>query len=317
MMTKLNIAQELSSLLKDPEKSKEGEINGYPYRAKIGITHYDDHIQKQYEGIVGSSLNNFCQKVSIPFHRNNFGLIIEFKKQASLQIHDLNMMMNNEFQEIVQMFGPLIMRNIILDDIGEENEHKAIFSDLNFHRDRGFGLPRQYSLYYRSPNDPDHALPRKSSTVFITNIVAYLQYLQEHDHKYKMNLDNHYNLFKPLYQITDASLRLLKEKLPADLISKISSLKDHEALHKMEFLNNLGKSIRMSDMEKYSSVLLKSFTSKDEKIAPLIGKIILEQDWSAPKNNGEIVIIDNQEIFHASHYRNGRGYRIRVRYLYP
>jgi len=55
---------------------------------------------------------------------------------------------------------------------------------------------------------------------------------------------------------------------------------------------------------------------KQADIDPLVGKIMIEQQWRAPEGVGEICLIDNRTVFHASYYRFGRGYPIGVRYLF-
>ncbi|MDH5694097.1 MAG: hypothetical protein OEZ47_13450 [Gammaproteobacteria bacterium] len=54
-----------------------------------------------------------------------------------------------------------------------------------------------------------------------------------------------------------------------------------------------------------------------EFVDELIGKIILEQRWDQPLGVGEIAMIDNVNVQHASYYRDAErsGYRIGVRYL--
>ena len=46
-----------------------------------------------------------------------------------------------------------------------------------------------------------------------------------------------------------------------------------------------------------------------------IGEIVLEQAWNAPMATGEICIIDNRTVMHASLYKPSKGYPIGVRYL--
>lgn len=55
-----------------------------------------------------------------------------------------------------------------------------------------------------------------------------------------------------------------------------------------------------------------------ESPAPLMGKIILEQRWDAPRGTGEVVVIDNRTVLHSSYYRDphNRGYPISTRYLF-
>lgn len=55
---------------------------------------------------------------------------------------------------------------------------------------------------------------------------------------------------------------------------------------------------------------------QDADINALTDEILLEQSWSEPEGTGEIVILDNSTVMHASYYRQSKGYPIGVRYLY-
>ena len=55
---------------------------------------------------------------------------------------------------------------------------------------------------------------------------------------------------------------------------------------------------------------------KEADISQLAGRILLEQPWTAPTGTGEIVLLDNSTVMHASYYREAKGYQIGVRYLY-
>ena len=55
---------------------------------------------------------------------------------------------------------------------------------------------------------------------------------------------------------------------------------------------------------------------KNVDLDPLVNDIILEQGWRAPEGVGEICLINNRTVFHASYYRHGKGYPIGVRYLF-
>jgi hypothetical protein len=54
-----------------------------------------------------------------------------------------------------------------------------------------------------------------------------------------------------------------------------------------------------------------------QRMDEVIGSIVLEQAWSRPHGTGEICVIDNRTVLHASYHRdrNQRGYRIGARYL--
>ena len=49
----------------------------------------------------------------------------------------------------------------------------------------------------------------------------------------------------------------------------------------------------------------------------IIDNVVLEQRWDEPEGVGEIAMIDNATMLHASYYRDisELGYRIGVRYL--
>ena len=54
-----------------------------------------------------------------------------------------------------------------------------------------------------------------------------------------------------------------------------------------------------------------------ENVEDSFNDVVLEQDWAAPDGVGEIVVIDNQTVFHSSYYKrmNAKGWKIGVRYL--
>lgn len=56
---------------------------------------------------------------------------------------------------------------------------------------------------------------------------------------------------------------------------------------------------------------------QDGAVKHVIGDIVLEQPWTAPTAAGEICVIDNRTVLHASYYRNSKkpGYPIGTRYL--
>ena len=56
----------------------------------------------------------------------------------------------------------------------------------------------------------------------------------------------------------------------------------------------------------------------EEDVAALVGEIMVEQPWQAPEGTGEITILDNRTVLHASYYERhqDKGYPIAVRYLF-
>lgn len=57
---------------------------------------------------------------------------------------------------------------------------------------------------------------------------------------------------------------------------------------------------------------------EDEDVDPLIGEVMVELGWRAPEGVGEISLVDNRTVLHASYYARPKfkGYPISVRYLF-
>ena len=57
---------------------------------------------------------------------------------------------------------------------------------------------------------------------------------------------------------------------------------------------------------------------ENEDIDPLIDDVLIELDWGADDGVGEISVVDDRTVLHASYYPHpySRGYPIAVRYLY-
>jgi hypothetical protein len=53
-----------------------------------------------------------------------------------------------------------------------------------------------------------------------------------------------------------------------------------------------------------------------EVIEALAGSVLLDLSWSAPEGTGEIALLDNRSVLHASYYNGAKGYPIGVRYLF-
>ena len=70
---------------------------------------------------------------------------------------------------------------------------------------------------------------------------------------------------------------------------------------------------RISSKSKITSELL----FENENMDSVLGNIVLEQAWNEPEGTGEIAMIDNATVLHASYYRDAAhsGYKIGVRYL--
>lgn len=70
------------------------------------------------------------------------------------------------------------------------------------------------------------------------------------------------------------------------------------------------------DRTPHFKTLYQLFEAAD--MSKVIGKVVLEQGWRAPAGTGEIAILDNRTVLHASYYAEpeDRGYPIGVQYLF-
>jgi hypothetical protein len=168
-------------------------------------------------------------------------------------MHDDEMNLDDHLRDIVDTYGPLILKNIYIDSEHRNVGHRNRFPHLNFHRDRSASSPTHYSLFSRDPFDSEQVEPRTSSTLFVPNVTAYLQCLKE---------------------------------------------KKYEQIESSGLIQNCELYLQ-DDMES------------------LINDIVLENPWKEPHGTGEISILDNRTVLHASYYQNIylKSYRIGVRYL--
>lgn len=250
MESLLNVINQASKkLVAAPEKPQSASTGSVSFQLSVGIADYGQKITRHYDKQVGSGLKAICQKADLPFDLTSFGLIVSFEKPLELVLYDDDLSLDETAKRIIGQFGPLIFRNAYLSNKFRNQGQRNIFPDLNFHVDRGSNQDNQYSLFCRDPFDDVQKAPRESSTLFIANIVAYLQSVKE-GHAPKAGPQTLYSIFK------------------------------------------------------------------DEDMKPLIGDIVLEQPWTEPEGTGEICLLDNRTIQHASYYRGGRGYPIGVRYLF-
>ncbi len=225
--------RELTELFRNPHKSIESSICGNRFVAKIGIPDYADNVSRHYSDILNDNLNQFCQATAIPFDFVHFGLVCEFEKAFEIPAYSETRILHDNLKEIIRRLGVAVLKNVYLSERERTQGHRARFKQLNFHRDRGSHQPEHYSLYFRDPFDEVQKYPRTSSTLFIANIVAYLQLMKEKRLKpdEKM-IRNHYEIF------TKNSIECLTEDIVLEHTwtapegtGEISCLDNHAALH--------------------------------------------------------------------------------------
>lgn len=78
------------------------------------------------------------------------------------------------------------------------------------------------------------------------------------------------------------------------------------------------QALREGDTARDFKPLYQLFEDEDDDVRHAIGEVVIEQPWNAPAGTGEITILDNRTVLHASYYRRqqDRGYPIGVRYLF-
>ena len=169
----------LANLIKAPNYSMQGMLASSQFSARIAIPNYKAKIASHFRDILPNGLDQFCREVEIPLNWTHFGVIIEFQQPVELTLHDEQMALNNGLREIIASAGAVIIKNAYLDSNLRSQGHKNRFPHLNFHMDRSSKQPTHFSMYTRNPFDEEQKHPRTSSTLFIANIVGYLQGVRE------------------------------------------------------------------------------------------------------------------------------------------
>jgi len=71
------------------------------------------------------------------------------------------------------------------------------------------------------------------------------------------------------------------------------------------------------DRNSHKGQITSQLLFENESMDTVLGNVVLEQAWNEPEGIGEIAMIDNATVLHASYYRDAAhsGYKIGVRYL--
>ena len=138
-----------------------------------GIHQYPDQIKRHYP----AELIKQSERQSIPhaYQFSTFGAFMSFESPTDVMLYDDELKALPLFRQLVSNFGVLHIHNAYLPDRHRAELHKNIFPHLNFHSDRSDQQENKYTTFIRDPFDPDQYEPRPSSTIFIDNVVGYLQ----------------------------------------------------------------------------------------------------------------------------------------------
>lgn len=199
----------LQKMLHTPLVPQQDQLSGTPYKASIAIPNQQKIIEDHYGEIIQGSLSQFCQQRGISSGFKHFGIIIEFEKPIELQIHNNELMLHEPLKHLINATGAVIIKNAYLCEKDRAIGHRNRFPHLNFHIDRSSGQPDHYSAYSRDPFDAEQQYPREASTLFIPNLVAYLQAIKEG------NIDPN----KPYQQLPTHSI--FKNEDPQPLFDKL------------------------------------------------------------------------------------------------
>ena len=151
----------------------------YKTHLDVGYTDYAKNIVDYYRDVLGNNLRDVCKRAGIPFGYSHFGLICEFAEPIELKLHDDDMALQQTIKLLVDRIGPVSIKNAYLSSQQRSMGHRNRFPHLSFHVDRSPNQPTPYSLFSRDPFDPEQIEPRTASTLFVANIVAYLQLIRE------------------------------------------------------------------------------------------------------------------------------------------
>jgi len=169
------------ALTADPRSELRGSFAGTAYRARVAIPDYGRCIARHYAAQTGGDLPAACARAQIPFDLAQFGLEIAFESPVEIAVHDPAMRLDDGIRALVGRFGPVILKNAMVERSVRGMFHRNIFPPLRFHVDRGPSMPNQYSCFTRDPLDAEQHAPRASSTLFIANIVAWLESIRNGD----------------------------------------------------------------------------------------------------------------------------------------
>lgn len=192
-----NLSSDLTRLLANPQDAVIGNFAGTAYTARLAIPDYEENIRHHYQDMLSADLQSLSQQVNIPFCFRHFGLICEFVEPVELNLHDDAMNLDVGIKSLLDQIGPVIIKNAYLSTQKRSLGHRNRFPHLSFHVDRSPNQPTPYSMFTRDPFDQEQAEPRTASTLFVANIVAYLQLLKEKqcDASTEQGVRNLYNIF--------------------------------------------------------------------------------------------------------------------------
>ena len=163
----------LRRLTEDPGCSVSERIGAARYRAQVAIPDYGRRIARHYG----------CDLAGVPvdfdFGRfGSFGLRCAFESPTEIDLYSSDLRLCDTVRDLIARFGPITFSNAYM-AADKRKGQRNIFPSLDFHYDRAPSHENQYSLFHRNPFDEIQMEPRKSTTLILANVVAYLQEMKE------------------------------------------------------------------------------------------------------------------------------------------
>jgi len=187
----------ISQLVQRPSESVGIDLCGTQAVLSVAIPYYEKALQLEYGNNILPDIATASQRSGIACKTLHFGLIIHFAAPTQLHLHDTDSNLLGNLKQLIGQFEVVVLKNAFVDESVKDLGHRNRFPHLKFHRDRNETQPTPYSLYTRDPRCAEQVMPRISSTLFIPNIVAYLQCMKERDyHQIKQKgVLSHYDIF--------------------------------------------------------------------------------------------------------------------------
>jgi len=169
----------IAALNKAPHSMVSGKLYGIDMSARFVIPDLRANVEQHYRDLLDTDVVSYGQRANVPFMFQHFGLEISFARPAELHLHQPDLVMDAGLRQLIDNIGPVILKNVFIEQATRAPSHRNRFPHLNFHIDRSSEQETVYSLYSRDPFDDEQKFPRKSSTLFVPNLVAYLQAVRQ------------------------------------------------------------------------------------------------------------------------------------------
>lgn len=169
----------INRLLSSHTKKIQGVYAGASYQAQIIIPDYRSIVSEHYKDVLTTDINTYCIQSEISPIYDHYGVSIKFENAVQVDIQDRQQNLDVGLKQLLKKVGPVVIKNAYLSAEFRGVDQRNSFPHLNFHIDRNINMSTRFSVYTRNPFDDEQRYPRKSSTLFMASIAAYLQGVKE------------------------------------------------------------------------------------------------------------------------------------------